>query len=57
MNLNAEQMYKMCLHKRKYKTQNKASEYAKKFTEKSGVEHRVYLCPLCLYYHLTTKQI
>ena len=29
---------------------------AEKYTEKYGVEHRVYWCALCGFFHLTTKE-
>lgn len=53
--LKAEQMYKMCLHKRKYRNKEIAEKWRKILSEKYNKEHRVYLCPLCRYYHLSTK--
>jgi rubrerythrin len=55
--MNAEQMYKMCLKKRKYKSEKIAQKYAKECDKKYGGTHRVYYCPLCGYYHLTTKEL
>lgn len=48
-------MHRMCLRKAKYKTQKYAEEKAKQFTEQFGVDQYAYFCPLCGYYHLTTK--
>ena len=56
MNFNTKRMYRMCLHKRKYKDENTANKFAKECTEKYGKEHRVYWCALCGCYHLTTKE-
>lgn len=56
MYLNAINMYKMCLRKVKYKTQQYAEEKAKEYEEKYNIKHYVYFCPLCGNYHLTTKQ-
>lgn len=53
--MDAKQMYKMCLKKRKYKSQDLANKVAEECTIKYGKPHRVYYCPLCGYYHLTTK--
>ena len=55
MKLDAQTMHRMCLRKAKYKTQKYAEEKAKQFTEQFGVEQYAYFCPLCGYYHLTTK--
>lgn len=55
--LKAEQMYRMCLKKRKYKSEEVAKQIAKQCDEKYGVTHRVYYCPLCGHYHLTTKDL
>ena len=52
--MKAEQMYKMCLHKRKHRNKETAEKWRKILSERYK-EHRVYLCPLCLYYHLSTK--
>lgn len=54
--MDAEQMYRMCLKKRKYKTEKQALQKAQEYTEKYEKIHRVYYCPLCGFYHLTTKQ-
>ena len=54
--MNAEQMYKMCFHKKKYRTLNYAIKVAKELTEKFGKRQYVYLCPLCLNYHMTTHK-
>lgn len=50
-------MHRMCLRKHKYKTEALALKYAKECEVKYGKKHRVYLCPLCGFYHLTTKEI
>lgn len=55
--MKAEQMYKMCLRKRKYKSEQLAMQYAKECDAKYGKKHRVYYCPLCGFYHLTTKEL
>ena len=54
--MDAGQMYRMCLKKRKYKTEKQAKEAAIHYTEKYQKEHRVYYCRLCGCFHLTTKQ-
>ena len=52
----AEVMYKMCLHKRRYKTLEKAERAAKFMTDKYGKIQTPYYCPVCQAYHLTTHQ-
>lgn len=49
-------MYRMCLHKKVYRTLEYAEAKAKKFTKLFGLKFHVYTCPLCGYYHLTTKE-
>ena len=56
MEFNAERMHRMCLKKRKYKDEGTAIKIAKRCDIKYGGVHRVYWCPLCGYYHLTTKE-
>lgn len=55
--IKAEQMYRMCLKKHKYRTEEFALKVAKSCDKKYGKTHRVYYCPLCGYYHLTTKEL
>lgn len=54
--MRAEQMLKMCLRKKKYRDLKLAKNAAKYATDKYGKLHYVYLCPLCLNYHLTTHK-
>lgn len=56
MEFSAERMHRMCLRKHKYKDEKTALKIAKECDVKYGGEHRVYWCPLCGYYHLTTKE-
>lgn len=56
MKFNADRMYRMCLHKRKYRDENTANKFAKECSEKYDKEYRVYFCMLCGFYHLTTKE-
>lgn len=56
MEFSAERMHRMCLRKHKYKDEKTALKYALVCNKKYGGEHRVYWCPLCGYYHLTTKE-
>lgn len=56
MEFSAERMHRMCLRKHKYKDEKTALKYALACNRKYGGEHRVYWCPLCGYYHLTTKE-
>lgn len=56
MKFDADRMHRMCLKKIKYRTEKIAKKMAKKYTEKYGIEHRVYWCALCGFYHLTTKE-
>lgn len=57
MKMDAKKMHKMCLRKRKYRDRAFAQKVAKECDEKFGKTHRVYFCPLCGFYHLTTKVI
>ena len=52
--INAASMYKMCLRKRGYKTEDYALMRAKQFEEQYKVKNKVYYCPLCNSYHITT---
>ena len=54
MELNANSMYRMCLRKKGYKTEEYALIRAKQFEEQYNVKNRVYYCPLCNSYHITT---
>ena len=56
MNFNAEKMHRMCLKKCKFRSENAAQKMAEKCTEKYEIEHRVYWCALCGFWHLTTKE-
>lgn len=56
MEFNADRMHRMCLRKHKYKDEKTALKIAKECDVKYGGEHRVYWCPLCGYFHLTTKK-
>jgi len=55
--MDASQMYRMCLKKRKYKTEELAKKVAEECNVKYGKVHRVYYCPLCGFFHLTTKEL
>ena len=56
MYFNAERMYRMCIRKKKYTSWGLAERIAKECDEKYNKIHRVYACPLCGFYHLTTKE-
>lgn len=56
MHFDARKMYRMCMRKKKFSSQSVAQNIAKECDEKYGKTHRVYMCPLCGYYHLTTKE-
>lgn len=56
MKFDANRMHRMCLRKQKYKDEATAQKFAKEYTEKYSIEHRVYWCALCGFYHLTTKE-
>ncbi len=55
--MNTQTMYNMCLHKKIYRTKEFAKQKAEEFTQKFGKPQSPYLCPLCGYYHLTTKEV
>lgn len=55
MELNAYKMKQMCLRKKKYKTYEYACKVAKIMSEKYNKEQRVYWCPICMNYHLTSQ--
>lgn len=50
-----ETVAKMCTGKRKYKTKNAAIKATMKYL-KIATKQRVYRCPICSQYHLTTKE-
>ena len=54
MNINANSMYRMCLRKRGYITEEYALMRAKQIEEKYKVKNKVYYCPLCGSFHITT---
>jgi len=43
-----------CLRKKKFKSFDFAERTAKLIGEKAGKEFRVYMCPHCCNFHLTT---
>ena len=47
-------LYRACLSKRKYRTEEKATEYAAKYTEQFGKKQYVYYCPYCFNFHITS---
>lgn len=49
------EMYKMCLKKKTYPTWEAACKVAEKVFLERGVKLRVYFCPLCHKYHLTSR--
>lgn len=49
MRWDAKAMYCSCLRKVKFKNFEDAKKRAEKYNQ------RIYLCPLCGYYHLTSK--
>ena len=51
MKYTAENMYKSCFKKARFKSFNDANKRAKKYNQ------RVYFCPLCGKYHLTSKGV
>lgn len=53
----AERMYKMCLNKSSYYTSKEANKVARKRSLEINKVLRVYHCPYCNKYHLTSKPI
>jgi len=51
--LNAENMYKSCLRKKRYSNEFKAVKIAKDMGKKFDCNFRVYHCALCNNFHLT----
>lgn len=49
-------MYRMCLKKKKYCTLKYANQKAHEYTLKYNKKTTVYFCPICGWYHLTTKE-
>lgn len=49
------EMYKMCLKKKFYPSWDSACKVADKVLSERGVKLRVYYCPLCHRYHLTSR--
>lgn len=45
----------MCLRKKLFWTAYKAQSRADKIAKKHGVQMRVYHCPYCYQYHLTSR--
>lgn len=52
----ALQMWRMCLRKKKYRSEHLAMQVAEKIKKDRGITLYVYACPLCGYYHLTKKE-
>ena len=52
----AEKMWRMCLRKKKYRSEYIANSVARQAKEKRGVTLYVYSCPICGYWHLTKKE-
>lgn len=48
-------MWKMCLHKIKYNSLKDAEKNSIRLEEKYNCKYRVYYCPYCGKYHLTTN--
>ena len=46
---------KMCLNKRLYITKEEAQKAFKRYTKKYKKPLRIYKCPICKGYHLTSK--
>ena len=49
-------LYKSCFHKKCYTTLEFAKEKAIQFKEMFNKDYYIYLCPVCLNYHLTTHK-
>ena len=53
---NHMQRFVDCSHKRAYRTEREATEVAEHQMQRNpGLVLRVYTCPSCGYYHLTSK--
>lgn len=52
--MNAKQMHRMCLRKKKFLTIEFAEKVAKEKAIKFNTKYKVYFCPLCGHYHLAT---
>ena len=48
--------YKTCLKKNTYSSKKYAKQVAKSSKRRSGVTIRVYKCPYCEMFHLTSKK-
>jgi hypothetical protein len=46
---------RMCLKKKRYKSQEHAEQGINYVRKRWGAEMRAYLCPNCMYWHLTSK--
>lgn len=45
----------ICNNKRTYFTRKEARDKAKRYSQYFGNNSRVYKCPVCGFYHITTK--
>lgn len=48
---------KMCLGKSAYRHIDKVEKVKKKIKKERGIKLRHYLCPHCMKYHLTSKEL
>lgn len=52
----AERALKMCFGKKVYRSYKTAQNDAQKLEKKYKKKYRVYYCPICNWWHLTTKE-
>lgn len=52
---NPKSVYRQCGKKSAYNSESEARKYAQKSKSLRGVRLRIYQCPFCRKYHLTSK--
>lgn len=50
-----KEMYKQCSRKRRYRSEHEARLFANRAETKRGPKLRVYWCPICEGWHITSK--
>ncbi len=55
LNFPDETLHSMCYEKTRYQTFNKCNEKIKEIQEKRNDKLRIYSCPICKGFHLTSK--